>query len=474
MLESILIASVVFILYVRTMRFGVIVDDIKHYKDIQNGLLDQPWYKSLIFRLYGGGTFVRYHDCKCKETPCKVCAGRKRIARLNGSLDHLFTTCLFALTCVLIYWAFGADQISLLAALLYACNPANNQTSIWLNGRRYSINIIFTLLMMLFGVLFYLPTPFLQVNAIFAPILLGWWGVFVIALALAVGWSRMKKFYDKRMSSIVNEDMRRYDLNRVVVIVKTFGFYLQKMVFPGRTQMVYEFISQWGLTEQGNKEAYRIDKHFWLGIVGMVLVAAGLVFIDQKTYILFLALSTLQFCNIITPTQTAADRYVSMPNVFMMYFVSYFAVTYGGVYALPILALLAGYYIANLSVTMRMYQSIYSFYEYHNYFEPANVILRKFRVNWLLKTNDVLSAWELIKIGLLHRPNDFTMLYQAGVCMHMMGEAKSSEEYFARAEKNHYINQESLWQPSMAAIRAKNQQILNKRVAIQPADWKGR
>jgi hypothetical protein len=474
------------------MRFTIIVDDIKHYADIkkgQNGVVNGSWLKCWWRKLYGGGTFAHKVTCKCKDkhngTPCKLCDDKKEYVRIDCPLDHLFTTALFATTCVLIYWALGRNAISFTAAVLYAVNPINNQTSIWLNGRRYSVNIILTLLMLLsvpLGILFYFMTPLLQVNALLSPVLLGGWYLLAIPVVLYTGRGRFVAFFNTRMKDIVNQDMRRYDLGRLVIVVKTFGFYVGKMIFPGRCQMVYPFISEWGMTKTGNAEAYRIDRHFWAGVISLALVAAGLVFLPskEKWYLLFLALSTLQFCNIITPTQTAADRYVSMPNVFMSYFIAYIAITYFGSLAAPVLVALIVSYVHGLNTVMRMYQDIYRFYEYHNYFYPENTILRKFRINWLIKTNDVIGAWELIKTGLAYNPKDFSMLYMAGLCMSRMGDTVSSEKFLDEAEKNHYINQEPLWRNGIMHIRNMNLKVSapkvngKNRIARQPSEWKGK
>jgi hypothetical protein len=147
-----------------------------------------------------------------------------------------------------------------------------------------------------------------------------------------------------------------------------------------------------------------------------------------------------------------------------------------GEYALPVLAFIFGTYVQRLNVTMLMYQSIIKFHDYHNYFDEKQVVLRKLRANWMMKTGDPLGAWEVIKVGLTHNPNEFSMLYLAGVCMSLIGDVKMSEYYLALAEKNYPINQESQWSQHIQALRTKNNGMLGKkeRVAIQPEDWKKR
>ena len=129
MIPILILIGIVVATYLPTIKFSVIVDDIKHYEKIQKGLFgtlkDNFRLGNLISRLYGGGTF---YTNKYKH---------------NTEIDHAFTIFLHAVVCVLIYLALGKNEISFWAAALYSVNNVNNQTSIWLNGRRYCMSIIF-------------------------------------------------------------------------------------------------------------------------------------------------------------------------------------------------------------------------------------------------------------------------------------------------------------------------------------------
>ena len=73
---------------------------------------------------------------------------------------------------------------------------------------------------------------------------------------------------------------------------------------------------------------------------------------------LFMCLTILQWSNIICSVQYVASRYVSVANVFMMYFVSLFIYRFLGVYAIPITACLGIYYFVNLKAAFRMFENI--------------------------------------------------------------------------------------------------------------------
>ena len=513
MLES--IAAIItfnLIVYYRALKFLAVVDDIRWYASIQKGNFKGKWtaknfINKLTQRIYGGGTFARLKTCPvCKgqghvripvvgpkkpapgdngkkvpdaiSSPCKQCQAQGEIHITNIKIDHLFSIIIHTFISVLIYLSLGRDAISFWAAMLYSCNPANTQTSIWLNGRRYAVNVALMLLTILtppWGILLYLFSLKNQVTTILAPILLGGFYWLLIPAALWMGKDRYKGFYKDRMLTIVNDDMRKFTPKRLIVITKTLGFYTAKMLFPGRILMAYPFLKNWGLTEEGNEDAYRIDYRFGIGIGAMAMAIFAVLTLPDplRLYAAFTFLATLQWCNILVATQTAADRYISAPNVFMMFFVSFLAHRFLGGYAVTVIVALMVYYLTNLSVGIRQYPNIESFFNYHLYFDPANVIARKFRINWLLNLPqpDVLGAWELIKAGLISNPNDFSMLYQAALCLQIMGDAKASNLYVEKCEENHYINQKPLWDKHLIDIRNRNKQTLDME---KPSQLKGR
>jgi len=97
-----------FCLYGRTLRYGLVIDDIEWYEKIRQGIFQRAPFTRL-YSHYG----------------------------LPHPIEHSITLTLHIITVLLI------SQISPLTALLYSCHPCNHQTAIWLNGRRYSyLNII--------------------------------------------------------------------------------------------------------------------------------------------------------------------------------------------------------------------------------------------------------------------------------------------------------------------------------------------
>ena len=495
MLAFIAITIICLAVYWRTIYYSAVVDDIALLEGRRTSNL-RITLKNFIFmvrqRLYGAGTFGLWKDCDMcrgkgeikigpdpehvKIEKCPRCKGVGKYSHVNLKVEHGFTIFLHILICNLIYLSLGHNQVSLIAALLYSVNPTNTQTSIWMNGRRYAVNIVLMLLIVLIGprgLGLYPMTTLFQINAIFTPVLLGSWWWLVIPAEVALNRKRFVSFYNHRMSTIVNDDMRKWHFpGRVIVVIRTAGFYISQMVWPRRNMMIYKFLHDWGMTAKGNSAAYALDRYFWIGTAAIVgSIAASFLFKGQDLYFLaFLVLSLGQWCNVLTATQTAADRYVSLANVFMMYFLAKLITLTP--YTLPIAALFFGYYLSQILSHIIMYKDIQTFYDYHNFYEPSNVTARKFEINWKLKARDPLAAWDLIRTGLVYNPEDFTLLYQAAVCMQALGDYKSSEQYFERAEKNHYINQEPVWRENINKLRNSNRMNLNDNIfSLQTGSW---
>ena len=473
--ELILIALCVAV-YLPTVWYFVVVDDIRWLGDVQKGMFEgkKNFLAHFYQRFYSGATFAHPKKCPlCKgnkeidaindekkwiKIPCQQCKGKGSYWDTDLRVEHAFTIAMHALCVVLIYEVLGRNDISFWAAVLWAVNPTNLQTSVWLNGRRYQVNVVLTLAMLgcgYAGILFYIFTPILHATAIFAPVLLGLPGIGIAVALLIATWDRyINPKIQARMKSIVNKDMRVFSMKRLIIIVKTFGFYISRMLWPFRPMMVYSFLTGWGMSDVGNRVAYKLDTHFFIGAASLIAAGIGVfVFPDpQRWYLAFALLGTLQFCNILPAVQVYADRYCILPNVFVMYFVSY--LLHMTPWAVPVMAGLAAFYTAETRHGFRMFRDIASWWAYHTFNDPKTPV-RKFKINFQMKSGDIMGAWETIKEGLLAQPNDFAMNYQAAICMVQMRDKNGFDRYIKKAEENHYLDQQASWQPQIDEMKAK-------------------
>jgi hypothetical protein len=440
-MEILLIVLFNLAVYARTIKYSVIVDDIRQYNTIKTGrashtafhhlswnildVLKRLWWDIKI-RLYGAGTFG-----------------------INPSLDHALSILLHTCLCVLIYMAFGYSKVSLMAALLYACHPSNHQTSIWLNGRRYILAIIFLMLMMVYkpwGFALYPFTFIFQYSAVFAPILLIKdypWILIFIPFMVAWNWEAIKNKISVRMKLILCEEQKKvFTWGRIPIVIKSYGFYFYRMLAPWQTMMNYPDLYWWGIVQDKSDECYSLNLEFLRGVSAIVLSGLGLYYIpgNDKILWLFMILSTLQWSAILSAVQLNTDRYISLPNVFMMYFLAK-AISFSPYSAVIFVGLMV-YYCYNLSIVMRMYWSIDAYHRYQMYFQPQLTKPRFNRIEFYLKHNRMLTAWYLVEEGLQHNPNDFHFLMHSAICNATVGNLAKALEAIEQAEKNYYMGQE--------------------------------
>ena len=440
MKEILIIIAFNLIVFFRTLRFTVITDDIKWYSSHKDGwppLKAYGWniHNFISQRLYGGCTFlnIKWHF------------------NTNVEIDHLFSVFLHTTIGCLIYAATG----SFWGAILYSCNPMNNQTSIWLNGRRYAINIILVLLSLIAWQhhAWYLAIPLwgytasFHMTGIFAPLLwnCGWPLLMVIPFV----WIYREKIMNQvlaRMASIYSKELLIFFPRRIIVVIKSYGFYFWQMLFPTRTLLYYSDLQFWGVTTQGNKDAYSYNKSFYLGCAALLISIYGMLALPShyRPMAFFAFFALIQWCNIVYAVATLADRYSNMSLVFMMVILSYLINSIPGPLSFLILGLFLGYYLMSLSMTMKMYPVIWDQYKYHIWRCPESLSGRLFYANFHIKKQDFVSAWSIVEEGLKYHPNDFLLLYQAAQCWKGIGNINECKKYLARAGENFYDNQDKI------------------------------
>lgn len=381
----------------------------------------------------------------------------------NVRNENILTVALYAITCVLIYIALGRSEISFFASILYACNPINNQTSIWTNGRRYSINIILVLLMMIFfqaSPIFYLFSGLLQVTSVFSPILLinhSYLFLILIPIFVSFGWSKIKSDCNDRIKGMGTIKIMSFDTNHLIVVIKTYGFFFFKMLIPGVCAMQYPDRIKWGLTKDGNKDAYSIDYHFYKGLLAFFLSGILIYIVPNniKTFAIFMILSMLQWSAIIPITQILSDRYCSLPNVFMMFFVSYLCIIYANIYGIIPIVALSIYYLICLFNLFPMYKNLNDFYGYHFKYFPHLSWYRNNLIQDLMNEGSVSTASMHTQEGLKYDQKDFRLLMWGALMCFIKRDIKNCRIFLSEAEKNMYLDKEDIQLKEIKDIRNK-------------------
>jgi len=165
-------------------------------------------------------------------------------------IDHALTLCLHALVCCGIFVAFGSNNVSFIAALLFTFNPINNQGAVWISGRGYvlsALGMVWALcLPMEMGGLMLLGATYSNAGFLMPVVLLGSSHPYLFIFAPLVWMFHVKRFrknvVDKMKMEVFTEDAHIHP-KKLILATKTFGFYLIHSLIPIKTTFYHSYIS---------------------------------------------------------------------------------------------------------------------------------------------------------------------------------------------------------------------------------------
>ncbi|MBU1235093.1 MAG: hypothetical protein KKC77_19570, partial [Proteobacteria bacterium] len=249
---------------------------------------------------------------------------------LDPRVGHAFSFLMHMINCVLIYFVFGANEISLLAALLFAINPVNNQAAVWLSGRTYSIATSIVLL----GVILYRIFPVFyglmfmwSINGFMSPLLFLMSDVPLLALTIFPMAYLMRRRYLGTMRAriaTVTPVMKKFDYKKILLFFKTFAYYTTLCLFPLRIGMCHSYLHTYGLSDEETKPWHKIDVFFILGValfigIGWYVYTFGF---KESMPLLWWVILIVQWCNLIVINHPITERYCYLANVGLMYLIA--------------------------------------------------------------------------------------------------------------------------------------------------------
>lgn len=354
-MEYLFIAIFVFLFFSQTFFYGYVLDDIDWQRKMKLFWKDKNKKQFIKYITYGALGVV----------PAKI--------------DHLITIVFNIINALLITYIFGY-----FAALLYTIHPSNHQTTIWLNGRRYQIALMFSLLCLInpyisllaFPIAFYvhpISSPILIISCIthqsFIPLL---------SLLPCLFFINHYKTWLKGRFYIQNgEIFQKFELGKLIMSIKCFATYWYDAIIPFNIKMFHPHL--WGIELEGNrKRMYDLNAHFWLSIAFLLAIHVGVWIVDRsclKWAVLF-DLCLLQWLPIWkNPVQLYANRYAGLAMVFFCVLVVklfYSAVPY---YAL---------YLGMVTLKdMYMYRDVYMYYFSHLLRMPHSMNAHWYAINGL-------------------------------------------------------------------------------------------
>ena len=446
MIYPLIISLIVLLSYFKAIKYGhYVIDD----EDVSNAKLEpkNKWQK-LWWQIMGR----KYSDPQA---------------------EHLITTVIHLINCLLVYYAFGHNNISFLTALLFAVNPAGSQGSVWLSGKGYSISAGLTLLVYWLFPPIYFLTSYFSFNALLAPFLFikgQWWWCFMIL----VYWKLAKGERGVALERLENSTGkgRNLTIEKFIISVKTIGYYFCLALFPVRLGIYHTFLYTYSLTEKDNKYWERLDKFFWIGCVFLISFIYAWFFHYSKAVfgLYWFLLFIIQWSNIITLNQSVAERYIYLPLMGMMYFLVNMIMMIPD-YTWRMVAFFAVfvYYLTRLQLHIPMYYSIYNCIDYGMLNFPDQYVY----YTWLGQLNKrkgrFFTALEAWMNGYKMRPIDFRLNNNIAVMLTDLGYLDDSEDFLKNAEENLLPEQRKGAQTYLDNERkriAKAREILrNKRIA---------
>ena len=414
----ILLSSVA--LFWRCHQLGLVADDDYRYKPAQE-------YKQLYREkkipisqfvweiLYGAGLFK------------------------NVKLDHIFSVALHTLNACLIF-----KVSSLLpAALLYLCNPVNNQVSLWLNGRRYSIVITCVLLSWAFWPLAIILYPFavwLHVSAVMFPALFlatSFWFLVPVGgiAALLVGFNKFKEIASSRRSDYPqNSEMHRINWRKAILYVKSIGYYVQHTIFPMKPSMYHEFLFDFNRYLGDMAKGYSLNFDFWKGAAILSYLVYEIA-VNHNFWAFWFIVFISQYCNIWTTTMHAADRYCSMAGIGLTILLAQKIALLPQPYSTAVLFSFLTLYAVKYDPLFYAYQTWQKFIQYNINITPEGSRQRCIMARFYILRKDLFSAFAVLKQGINLRPDSFDMLFMMAEVGLALGFHEEVINLVERAEK---------------------------------------
>lgn len=373
----------------------------------------------------------------------------------SPAFSHALSMLVHTLNCVLIYYVFGRNNISLLAALLFAVNPVNTQVSIWMSGRAYGVATSLILLGFLFPLAFpafYALSFYWSINSIVAPVIFLFIGMPVMALSFGIAYLMKKHFWktftDRKKT--VPPRMNKLELKKLILAVKTFAYYTIVCLFPMRVGMCHAYLHTFGLTEEETKPWFKLDKFFFLGLLEISaiiwLIASGRAF--GYIGIVWFSVFILQWCNFIVINHPIAERYAYLANVGLMVFLATL------IYNTPLMYVFLTFYATKLWLFTPAYKNNVSFW-YENMKSFPTVAMAYNQLGLALQQHGKFgTVFDVFNDGIKQRPKDFRLNYNMAGLLASNRRFETIKPYLEAAEQNiDPMNNPDMWKANLASMR---------------------
>lgn len=210
----------------------------------------------------------------------------------NPMFDHSITLIMHIINCVLIYLAFGSNNVSFLTAILFSIHPAAMQgSSVWLSGKGYSAGLMFCLLAYwlkpLAPILYVIGSWYMSVLVL--PLVFiktpYWFYIILIPLIFLYRKQQLKAAISFKYSMVM-KTRNPFHWHNILLVFKTIGHYFTLCILPKRLGVHPEYLQMYGVTDKETKESLSLkDVYFWIGCA--IVLTTGYMFFYQWSPVAF-------------------------------------------------------------------------------------------------------------------------------------------------------------------------------------------
>lgn len=264
---------------------------------------------------------------------------------------------------------------------------------------------------------------------------------YILASMPVVWWLHSRKFSkavkNKQAMETFDEDKLVHP-KKLILGVKTFGFYLFLCIIPFRITFYHNFLqSSAGSMKHKN---YTLCRYFWIGFIAIstwVYFAITSPWSPLLWATLAFFITIVPFCNIVRANQEIAERFAALPNVFLMYALAQVI----SPYSLLITALLV-FYATRTFWTINLYRDEYWITELavaedrHAWWAWHCRAMKRWDTQ---SYKEALILWVMAK---LISPNEFKVLMNIATCLRLLKNEKEADGYIRLAEQNIVPGQE--------------------------------
>lgn len=385
---------------------------------------------------------------------------------------HIMTSGQHILNSVLMYLAFGNSEMSFLASCMFLVNPVNSQVSVWPSGRPYANALTFILLMFLipYGAgIFWIGGLWGSTSAILSwvPFILihPWWLMLSSLPIIWYGYKRVKAELDSH-DYLRKAEVKKIHPKKIIIVIKTFGFYVRFALAPLHLGWDQRFLFQLGHSLYGTKKAYKLNTDFWWGLFCTILFPSAIYYYWNTPIsfgLIWFVSNILCWCNIISGSGRATERYVYVANVGIMYAVAALFYHYG---FQELCLLFIGAYAIKLYMYSHAYQNPFWHIEYIKSEQPKCV------TGWLRCGCDSIARQDF-RIGMMYlqeamrvcEGDDGVIMFNLAVCYLCLGDLLQARAHYEVAKIK--IPRERTDQDYSAVLKAFEQTLIEADMGIK-------